>query len=191
MRQTPHNSDAERSRESAPNGQRDARGRFTRRNAAALTHGARSQQRSLLLAPIRQEVRAAILSDVGHTDADVPRALSIIIDQLAEARLIAQSYFEFLAASGGPITTKGRQRRAVEGWSKAAAHVAKFASMIGLERRARKIVESPQEWLERLAREQQEQEGRDDDEAPNVAEQTGRIVQTEQQTETDDSTRNR
>lgn len=130
---------------------RNARGRFQKDNDDALVHGANSQRRSLLLEPIRHDIRVAILSDIAHTDADVPRALSIIIDQLVEARLIAQSYFEFLASSGGPITTKGRQRRAVDGWSRASDRVAKFASMVGLERRIRRVQESPAEWLERIS----------------------------------------
>src|SRR5262249_8939704 len=113
-----------------------------------VVHSAYSRRRSLLLAPIRHEMRTTILADIGHTDSDVRRAMSIIIDQLIEARLIAQSYFEFLAAAGGPITTKGRQRRCVEGWCRASDRVAKFAQMIGLERRRRHVNQSPIEWLE-------------------------------------------
>jgi hypothetical protein len=73
----------------------------------------------------------------GLCDADVPRALSTIVDQLIEARLIAQSYFSFLEAQGEALTTKGRQRRAAEGYRCAADRVAKFASMIGLQRRTK------------------------------------------------------
>jgi hypothetical protein len=135
----------------APAGnERDQLGRFTAGNTGHLIYGVHSKRRSLLLAPIRQEMRSAILADLGHTNADAPRTLSIVIDQLAEARLIAQSYFEFLAASGGPISTKGRQRRCVEGFLKASMTVAKFASMIGLERRTKRPQLTPAEWLQGL-----------------------------------------
>jgi len=149
--------------ELAPVG-RDARGRFVADNDGHLMHGAHSRKRSLLLVPIRREMCSGILADLGHTDEDAPRALSIVVDQLVEARLIAQSYFEFLAASGGAITTKGRQRRAVEGYMRASDRVAKFASMIGLEKRARRVNESAREWLMRTSNERQTQSDNENDE---------------------------
>lgn len=127
------------STELAPIG-RDARGRFAPGNNGHLSHGAMSEQRALALAPVRQEMVNGILLDLGFAAlAEAPRALTLIVFQLVEARFIAQSYFDFLAASGGPITTKGRQHRAVDGYLKAADRVGKFGAMIGLERRARGI----------------------------------------------------
>lgn len=161
---------------------RNTRGRWTPDNAGHLETGVHSRRRSLLLSPIRLEMRAAILSDTGHTDNDVPRAFSIIVDQLIEARLIAQSYFEFLAASGGPITTKGRQRRCVEGWSRASDRVAKFASMVGLERRARRT-QSPIEWLRSLDNEQ----GGNDDDAPDLTETGSPITDAAETPNIDDN----
>jgi hypothetical protein len=126
---------------------RDARGRFTRNNNGHLSHGAESEQRALMLAPERQAERALILDGLGLTETDVTRPLSYAIDRLVEAHFIAQSYIAFLAASGGVITSKGRQRRAVDGWGKAADRVAKFAQLVGLERRTRDIKMSTRDWL--------------------------------------------
>ncbi len=126
---------------------RDARGCFSRHNTDAITHGARSQQRREELAPLRREIRAAILADRGFTEADVPRVVSIIVDQFCEARLIAASYFQFLADSGGPITTKGRQRRAVDGYLRASDRVTKLAQVIGLGREPRDADLSLESWL--------------------------------------------
>ena len=106
--------------------------------------------RPLSLHAARVELRTAILRDLGVTEADVPRVLSMAVDRLIEAHLIASSYFEFLATSGGPITTKGRQRRAVDGWNRASAVVAKFAVLVGLERRPKPLHASPRAWLESL-----------------------------------------
>src|SRR5207249_4624004 len=133
--------------EIAPSG-RDSRGRFAKENRASLTHGVTS--RAMLLAESRRELRTAILIVHGYTNHDVPHVLSIAVDRLVEAHLIASAYFEFLASTGGVITSKGRQRRAVEGWSRACDRVAKFATMLGLERRPRQVHETPIAWLERI-----------------------------------------
>jgi hypothetical protein len=181
MRQLPHDSNRDPVEEIARIGQRDARGRFVRANTAALQHGAHSVRQSRLLEPVRAEMRAAILSDLGHTEEDAPRALSIVVDQLVEARLIAQSYFEFLASSGGPITTKGRQRRAVQGWATASTHVAKLVQLVGVQRRARRT-QTPIEYLESLP--STEQEETSDDQTPDATEQTGRLSQADSDAET-------
>jgi hypothetical protein len=72
-----------------------------------------------------------------------------LAQQLVEARLIASTYFDFLTRSGGPITTKGRSRRAVDGYFRAADRVAKYAALVGLDRRPRELAPtSAREWLE-------------------------------------------
>jgi hypothetical protein len=115
---------------------RNVRGCWTADNTDSMTtHRAYSRRRREELTPMRQEMRTAILADRGFTESDVPRVLSTIVDQFCEARLIAFTYFQFLANSGGPITAKGRQRRAVDGYLKASDRVAKLAGMVGLDRR--------------------------------------------------------
>jgi hypothetical protein len=126
---------------------RDALGHWVKRNNGHLSHGAESEQRALMLAPARAAERAATLAGLGLTETSVTRPLSYAIDRLIEAHFIAQSYIAFLSAQG-VITTKGRQRRAVEGWRKAADAVIKYAALVGLDRVERPTFASPREWLE-------------------------------------------
>ena len=117
----------------------------------AMVHGAYSERARVLAEPLRLELRAAVLSDQGHGEADVPAVLSVMVDQFTEARMLALAYWTFLAESGGPITTKGRQRRAVDGYLRAAAAVEKLARRLGLRRQTRTVTQTPREWLESLA----------------------------------------
>lgn len=128
---------------------RDSRGRYTRDNPGAVVHGAYC--RSLLPQELRAELRAAVLTDLGHTEEDVPRTKSALVDLFIGSQLIAGSYMEFLANQPGfAITTKGRQRRAVDGYLKAADRCAKFAMILGLDRQSREVPMTPREWLESL-----------------------------------------
>jgi hypothetical protein len=95
-------------------------------------------------------MRARVLADRGFTESDVPATLSEIIDTFIEAVLFRQTYWTFLVQSGGVITTKGRQRRAFDGWLRACDRVEKLARLIGLTRQAKdSVMLSPAAWLER------------------------------------------
>jgi len=129
---------------------RNANGTFAAGNDAHLETGVFSEKRWRLLQPELLTARAEILQDKGFTDADADHVMVRVIDGFNQAVVMMNSYFDFLARSGGPISAKGRQRRAVEGWSRAADRVAKFAAMLGLEKRARAVKQTPIEWLESL-----------------------------------------
>ena len=120
-------------------------------NRRAVTHGAHDRRALLAFEATRRERRAQILADRGIDENDVPMTLSIIIDRFIEATFFAESYFAFVARSGGPITTKGRQRRAVDGWNRACDRVDRLASKIGLTRQTRDVNLSPVEWLRQHA----------------------------------------
>jgi hypothetical protein len=119
-------------------------------NDNALTHGVTSQRRWAELAPMLHAERINILDAKGHTETDADPVKVRIVDAFNQSVVMMNTYFEFLSSTGGPISVKGRTRRAVEGWSRAADRVAKFATMLGLERRARRVNQSPVEWLESL-----------------------------------------
>lgn len=78
---------------SGANGQesdRDLRGRFTRGNTAAVTHGARS---AVFWAAAQAQVEAmatAIMSDAGHTPESAPAALRIGAYAGARAALVEE-----------------------------------------------------------------------------------------------------
>ena len=55
------------------------------------------------------------------------------------------AFFHFITTTGGPLSVKGRTRRAVEGWSRACDRCAKLAGMIGLQREQK--VQSIDDWL--------------------------------------------
>lgn len=73
-------------------------------------------------------IRAELIQQKGFTEGDVPPTMRIIIDALAEADVMRQSFFHYLTRTGGPISAKGRTRRAVEGWSGACDRCAKLAA---------------------------------------------------------------
>jgi hypothetical protein len=82
------------------------------------------------------EHRIYILQSKGFTEGDADPAFVKIVDACNQSVATMNAFFNFITSTGGPISAKGRTRRAVEGWSRAADRVSKFASMIGLEKRA-------------------------------------------------------
>ena len=92
--------------------------------------------------------RLPSLAQRGYTDDDAPPTVRIVAESLAEADLIRQSYFDYLTRSGGPVSAKGRMRRCVEGWSKAADRCHKLAMALGLERHERHLDVTPAEYVE-------------------------------------------
>ena len=153
---------------------RNERGQFTKDNNGHLETGVHSAKRWAELAPMLQADRVAILDAKGHTERDADPVMVRIVDAFNQSVVMMNSYFEFLSSTGGPISVKGRTRRAVEGWSRAADRVAKFASMLGLERRPRVVHQTAREWLESLDTEAQQHDG-----SPNDNGETGETDQTE------------
>jgi len=125
--------------ESRPVGTRDAHGRFTKGNRAALVHGGRSKQVSRLHAPLRDEIVQKVIVDLGGDASLLPVTLLGLVDRYAEVSLLAGSYMFWLREQGGPIGTRGRQRAAVGGYLAALDRQMKLAVLIGLERKARKV----------------------------------------------------
>ena len=72
-----------------------------------------------------------------------------VVDRLAEAILLSEVYWVYLAASG-PMTVRGRTRAAMQGYLQAVDRVSRLASQIGLQRRARKVP-TLDEYLHRRA----------------------------------------
>jgi hypothetical protein len=118
---------------------RDAAGRFRPDNRAALVHGGRSRQASTLQAPLREQIRTRVLSDLGADANALTATMSGLVDRFAETSLLCDAYFTFLQDQGGPIGTRGRQRAAVAGYLAALDRQMKLASMIGLTRRATRV----------------------------------------------------
>lgn len=155
-------------------------------NAGHLSHGALSQKKLEGLQAALAEEHTRILRAKGFTLDDADPVMSRVVEGFTQSVVMMHSYFDFLMQSGGPISVKGRTRRAVEGWSRAADRVAKFATMLGLQRKARRVNETPAEWLERIGQQQQQQsnvvereeEHTTDENKPGACE-TGRQMQAE------------
>lgn len=82
----------------------------------------------------RRELQRAVIEDAGHTLADVPRALLLAADGLAQAVLVRDSAYLRLTESGGPLTSAGRTRRAFTVWTTAADRVERHLRLLGLKR---------------------------------------------------------
>jgi len=139
---------------------RDQRGRFTRANTEQRTHGAYSLHRWQELAAVIVERRTALVTSKGFTSDDVPPSLSIIVDALIEADVMRSSFFAYITATGGPLSVKGRTRRAVEGWSRACDRCAKLAGMIGLQREPK--AETVDDWFTRADDDRGDEHERDE-----------------------------
>jgi hypothetical protein len=114
-------------------------GRFTSGNREALIHGGRSRQASALQAPLREEIRGRVLSDLGIAETEATATLLALIDRFAETSLLCDAYFTWLQDQGGPIGTRGRQRAAVAGYLAVLDRQTKLATLIGLERRQKRV----------------------------------------------------
>lgn len=159
---------------------RNARGRFAADNDGHTSIGVFSKKKWAALGPMLHDERVSILQSKGFTEADADPVMVRVVDALNQSVVMMNSYFDFIVQTNGPISAKGRQKRCVEGWSRAADRVAKFAAMLGLEKRARVVHQSPAEWLAGLAdaNDEQEQEETTDDNAQ--ADEPARLGQTEQ-----------
>jgi hypothetical protein len=82
----------------------------------------------------RREVARAVVRDAGHDESDAPEALRLAADSIAMAALVQQSAFLRVVASGGPLTSQGRTRRAFAVWLQASDRLERFMRLVGLRR---------------------------------------------------------
>jgi hypothetical protein len=92
------------------------------------------------LGPVKREIVARVVTDRG-LDADAPETLAGVIDGYAEARLLRQAMWVRLIESGGPVTGKGKKRALFDAYCSALDRETKLAQVIGLDRRARPVVD--------------------------------------------------
>lgn len=118
---------------------RDSVGRFQKGNRVALTVGHRSLQLWQAQEDIRRGIEDAILSDSGHTRDDAPRTLLLAASGLAQAALIRDAAYQRIIEDGGPLTNKGRARRAFQVWLNTAERVHRGLTLIGLRRVPRHV----------------------------------------------------
>jgi len=153
---------------------RNALGRYIAGNDGHLSVGTYSEKRWTALQAALREEHVNILRAKGFTEDDADPVMSKVVDGFNQAVVMMNSYFEFLASTGGPVSVKGRTRRACEGWSKAADRVHKFAMALGLERKSRRVNESVREFLdrERVERERAQHAEHDDEREHDDATET-------------------
>ena len=131
---------------------RDASGRFTAGNTAALRHGRRS---TVVRRRIEEESRAelaerrqAILADLGGADE-----LSIIATDVVERYLVAAALLQWMEdrlISDGVVTGKGKRRAIHRAYLAQLDRVVRLGSMLGLERRSRPV--DPLEAVQRAVK---------------------------------------
>jgi hypothetical protein len=118
---------------------RDASGRFTRGNRAALVVGQDSIKFWQQQATARRELEFGIMADLGYSAEDAPRAVKLAVSAIGQAALIQASAFERLVESGGPLTERGRTRRAFAVWLQASGRLERALRLVGLERRSKQV----------------------------------------------------
>jgi len=82
----------------------------------------------------RRSLQRAIVTDAGHTLEDAPKTLQIAADGLSQAVLVRDSAYARMVESGGPLTSKGRTRRAFSVWCAALDRVERHVRVLGLRR---------------------------------------------------------
>jgi hypothetical protein len=85
-------------------------------------------------AEMREEIEGSILRDAGHTRADAPKALELAAASISQAAVVQQSAFARLIESGGPLTSRGRQRRAFNVWLAATDRLERGLKIVGVRR---------------------------------------------------------
>jgi hypothetical protein len=114
-------------------------GRFQSGNIAALVVGDRSMRFWRAQADARRAIEAELLSDAGFRPDDAPAALRLAVEAITQATLIQRSAFERIGEAGGPLTIRGRGRRAFLVWLQASDRLDRSLRLVGLERKARPV----------------------------------------------------
>lgn len=125
-----------------------ATGRFVRGNREALVVGEFSAAFWREHEQARRERGRAMLRDRGHTEADAPQALLDAVDGAVQAVMLRDSAFLHVAASGGPATLRGRRRAAFKVWCEASDRAERYLRLVGLERKARPVMDLAQAFAE-------------------------------------------
>src|SRR5689334_23132240 len=99
-----------------PAADRDSSGRFTPGNRAAMIVGCRSSAFWAAHEATRRDICRDVIADGGFAADDVPRALQLAADGIAQATLLRDAAFLRVVESGGPMTSAGRTRRAFTVW---------------------------------------------------------------------------
>jgi hypothetical protein len=118
---------------------RDAVGRFAAGNTASLVVGARSTAFWAAQEGARRAIEVEVINDAGFIPDDAPEALKLAVEALAQATLIARSAFHRIDEEGGPLTTKGRGRRAFVAWQQAVDRQDRALRLLGLQRKPRPV----------------------------------------------------
>jgi hypothetical protein len=118
---------------------RDAHGRFGQGNLAAVLTGEHSEAFWREHEDARRELVAAIVSDAGSTLTDAPRTLLLAAEGCAQAALIRDSAYQRMVASGGPLTSSGRVRRAFTVWQAAIDRCEKHVRLLGIQGKPRQV----------------------------------------------------
>jgi len=119
--------------------ERDHAGRFARGNRVALVVGHRSVQLWQAQEDARRAIEDAVLADAGHTRDDAPRALQLAASGLAQAALIRDAAYMRIVEDAGPLTGRGRPRRAYQVWLAASERVSRGLVLVGLRRVPRHV----------------------------------------------------
>lgn len=135
---------------------RDARGKFLPGNTASRTHALHVAQPDADFVQAARDVYARQLTDDATTDADVPARRAALMRRSAALEVHAARVERYLASVSMLDRNGGLSRR----WSIAAdkyltivSALHKVNTTLGLERRQRDVIESPDEWLRRIAQE--------------------------------------
>jgi hypothetical protein len=87
----------------------------------------------------RQEIEHELIRDAGFSPDDAPAALRLAVESIAQATLIARSAFARIGEAGGPLTSKGRGRRAFVVWLQSIDRLARGLRLVGLQRRSKPV----------------------------------------------------
>lgn len=116
---------------------RDMQGRFGKGNTAALITGSRSAAFWEAAEAERQRIRTDTLSAMNVPTSEATAPELAIADGLAQSVLVRDSAFLKLQGDGGPVTTKGRARKAVDVWQTASQSAMRHAQVARGMRRER------------------------------------------------------
>jgi hypothetical protein len=122
---------------SAAHKDRCANGHVLKGNTAAILVGAESVTFWRAEQAARDEITQDILADRGTTPSEAPRAMVLVADTIAQAKILRDSAYKRIVETGGPLASDGRARRAFEVWCAAADRLEKHLRLVGLERKAR------------------------------------------------------
>jgi hypothetical protein len=114
-------------------------GRWVVGNRGALVAGADSTRFWAQAEAAQREIEAGLLQDAGHGADDAPRALRLAVAGIAQAALVRDSAYQRLVESGGPLTSRGRGRRAFVIWLQASERLHRGLQLVGLERRTKPV----------------------------------------------------